>query len=381
MSGPSKFSEGSGHCACAQGSFGGSFGLAAGPKCTKCSYDLAYHSIGTQGTGITPLRSADPSPSTTQIVEGQAALRREPRIGYAPCVYFSPLLLQPFSNTYPPVSASQLTAYHDLYSRIRGAELTLDLCSAPGEETKIPFPFWGNQCPVRFHLREGCFTYMGREIFTDLYNSIQSFERALDFRKIYLSGTSGYGKSYLLAALACLLIKEDKRVVYLPDCRAMLEDFGGYLTSSLLLCFANSGARQLEVKACGEDVQRLIGFCKRLANYGESLTLIVDQYDALDWEEPGVGEIANEHKEKIDLWIRNIAYHHAIVKGASASYKAAAHMKEKQVKDIKIGVYGGYTKVSDSHLRWASVNPLTHGPERDGFVVDDTRGDFANDPY
>ena len=113
------------------------------------------------------------------------------------------------------------------------------------------------------------------------------------FYKAYLSGTSGYRKSHLLASLTCLLIKEGKRAVHITNCRVVLRDFGGYVALSLLLCFANPGVRQIEVLACDEDVLRLISCCNRLAQDGEKLILIVSKYNALDWEDPGVDDTAN----------------------------------------------------------------------------------------
>lgn len=46
-------------------------------------------------------------------------------------------------------------------------------------------------------------------------------------------------ESHMLAALACLLTKDGRRVVYLPDCRSMLRGPEWYLRSALLLAFAD----------------------------------------------------------------------------------------------------------------------------------------------
>ena len=48
-------------------------------------------------------------------------------------------------------------------------------------------------------------------------------------RKLLLHGTAGFGKSHIVAALVCLLIKQGRLVVYLPDCKVMLKDRVDYL--------------------------------------------------------------------------------------------------------------------------------------------------------
>jgi hypothetical protein len=55
-------------------------------------------------------------------------------------------------------------------------------------------------------------------------------------------GTDGYGKFHILAALACLLVRQKETVVYLPDCRAMLREPLEYLRNALLFAFADSSS-------------------------------------------------------------------------------------------------------------------------------------------
>jgi len=42
------------------------------------------------------------------------------------------------------------------------------------------------------------------------------------YTSLYTYGTMGYGKSYTLSVLACLLYRQGERVVFIPDCRAMI---------------------------------------------------------------------------------------------------------------------------------------------------------------
>jgi DNA replication protein DnaC len=79
---------------------------------------------------------------------------------------------------------------------------------------------------------------MGRERFArslKAFSIVQgnSFQR----QAVYVYGGKGYGKSYILAALACLLVRTGTRVVYIPDCRAWLLNPLSYLRSCHRLRF------------------------------------------------------------------------------------------------------------------------------------------------
>jgi hypothetical protein len=77
-------------------------------------------------------------------------------------------------------------------------------------------------------------------------------------RAIYVYGTRGYGKSHMLAALACLLVRQGERVVYLPDCFAMLHDPLEYLQLALLFTIRNVSSRE-QICRC-ETVEALAIF-------------------------------------------------------------------------------------------------------------------------
>lgn len=75
----------------------------------------------------------------------------------------------------------------------------------------------------RFSIKQGTFQYMPREKFEALAKEIGNLSRTA-YRKLFVYGTIGYGKSHILAAMTCFLIRQGKRVVYLPDCRAMIKN-------------------------------------------------------------------------------------------------------------------------------------------------------------
>jgi hypothetical protein len=243
------------------------------------------------------------------------------------------------------VTVAEFADYKDLFSGIKTANVSLDSCSDPGQISDLPFPFLGGPYPKeRFPLKGHCFRYMGREKFAALREGILDFEEDDGYRKLYLYGTIGYGKSYMLAALACLLIKEGKRVVFLPDCRGMLENHGRYLTSALLLCFGDSPIQQREIKSCRRDPNKLIELCAQLSDNRILLYFVIDQYNALDLEEENKDSIGNDVKRDVRKWLDMITFSHCTIKSASANYKAAMHMQQKHRNEMDIAVYGGFTK-------------------------------------
>ena len=76
----------------------------------------------------------------------------------------------------------------------------------------MPFPFVGNILPTeRFKVtKDGYWKYMGREIFTELLNMVDTL-KTNPVAGLWLYGTIGYGKSHILAALACYLIAAGER--------------------------------------------------------------------------------------------------------------------------------------------------------------------------
>lgn len=67
---------------------------------------------------------------------------------------------------------------------------------------------------------------MGRKRFKAIYDAIDSLIKepavsSRESRSLTVYGPAGSGKSCILAALACLLVKQGKFVVYIPNCEAL----------------------------------------------------------------------------------------------------------------------------------------------------------------
>jgi hypothetical protein len=112
--------------------------------------------------------------------------------------------------------------------------------SNPKKIISLPFPFLGERKPVeRFSINDGKFRYMGRKMFDDVLDIIERLKIGDGYMDCFVYGTIGYGKSYILATIACFLLRTGKRVVYLPDCRELAKKPENYIKLALILAYTD----------------------------------------------------------------------------------------------------------------------------------------------
>ena len=85
------------------------------------------------------------------------------------------------------------------------------------------------------------FEYMGRSRFHELQRLIESEDFLYASESLYL-WTSGSGKSHLLVALGYHLIREGKRVNYIPDCSTLHLGPAEHIWKALKFAFYDSAA-------------------------------------------------------------------------------------------------------------------------------------------
>jgi energy-coupling factor transporter ATP-binding protein EcfA2 len=234
----------------------------------------------------------------------------------------------------------------DLYDSIQKLSEDPADYADPSRAVSLPFPST-NEVPPRFNLSgDGLFSYIGREMFTIVWETWLKIKADTRHRQaIYVYGTNGYGKSHILAALACLLIRKKEKVVYLPDCRAMLQEPLEYLRNALLFAFANSSFSDHRDWICEcEDIESLAQFCRR---YKGRLCFIIDQLNALDPEPKGEDDIPDHRKFRLNELLRRISAGHVLITSASANHKSAKHMASQDTGDQKIPLLGGMTMVRE----------------------------------
>ena len=157
----------------------------------------------------------------------------------------------------------------------------------------------------------------------------------------------GYGKSHILAALACLLIRKGERVVYIPDWRAMLRRPLTYLQHAFLMAFPDTDSAVYThwVSRCA-TYEELISLCDHYRGMKGQLCFIVDQFYAFDEESSGDDYVTNENQKQLLTVVNELSAQHILITSASANHRTAKHMAAKQTDDQKIALLGGMTPVS-----------------------------------
>ena len=215
-----------------------------------------------------------------------------------------------------------------------------EVYSNPKKFLPLPFPFLGERKPVeRFSINDDDkFMYMGRKKFFNVLDNINKLKRGCGFMDCFIYGTIGYGKSYILATIVCLLLRTGKRVVYLPDCRELAKDLEDYIKLALILAYTDNIEKINEISAC-KTTNDIVAFCES----SELLYFIVDQMNALDY--CNNTEIVKVKKVTILDVLNRMTSEHYYVKSSSANNESALYLIQKQTNDRKIELYGGFDEV------------------------------------
>jgi hypothetical protein len=239
-----------------------------------------------------------------------------------------------------------------LHAKLQNVNSDPGWYSNPCNKDTLPFPFLYTRLPQdRFALSSSSstFEFMGRERFSDVWKEINAMVQGIGFPQLYIHGTMGYGKSHILAALACLLARTGRPTVYIPDCRQAAADPLPYIQSALLCTFTGplwSARRDLIRSLMSTD--DVLNFCRGLAKTNR-LYFIVDQINALESEAPEKDQLTNAQKEALRKLLSQLYIGHYSVTSSSANYRTAMHMHQKQTGETKIEMMGGFSEVRMAH--------------------------------
>ena len=209
----------------------------------------------------------------------------------------------------------------------------------------LPFPAVYRSLPERFTMSGNEeWNYIPREKFQDLLTGVLELI-ATPRAGLWLFGTIGYGKSHLLAALVCYLSVTGYRVVYIPDCRACLENPFGYVQAAMALCWAGSPSLLAEIMALKtrDDISRF--FARQPAGV-KPIIFVIDQMNALEPASPASAESArNGEKIGLESWLKECSSWHKRVYSSSANYTSYLESLKKQMNLIRVNAFGGLTPV------------------------------------
>ena len=192
---------------------------------------------------------------------------------------------------------------------------------------------------------------MGRSKFGELASRMEHADFVEGIENLYLYGTFGSGKSHILAALACKLIREGERVVYVPDCATLLDDFEWAIRTALCCAFYDSPL--LETIESALDFDALLRFWRQQ----RKLYFIVDQLNAL--ELGGRHASLDEVKEKVTQRLHQMRIHHKYIFSASANEKSDVQANMKQGGITVIRFLGGMSKVCNA-FKYYPIYYITH---------------------
>lgn len=219
--------------------------------------------------------------------------------------------------------------------------------SSPATQTNLPFPFVGDSLPGRFKYDgdHSYWNYMGREKFTELLGAVNQLETT-SLKGYLFYGTIGYGKSHLLAALACYLIATGKRVVYLPDCRDCAWNPVTYIRAAMLLTWGGPDDSVIRESITALNTMKSISnFFGRQSN----VLFIVDQLNSLEKDankDPFKDTLSDEMKDHTYGWIMKCVSRHKYIFSASANNQNRGWRQGRVNNTDEILVYNGFSAVS-----------------------------------
>lgn len=213
--------------------------------------------------------------------------------------------------------------------------------SDPSKLHSLPFPSLHQVQKNRFNFnKQGFFTYIGREKFSKIVDVVNKGDSV----KLNIYGTIGYGKSHILAALACYFTRMGRPVFYIPDSAALVSKFIISVTEAFLLACAHPSRRHhwpeiLKIRSV-EDAIRFSDVTH------EDFVYIVDQFDAVDVKKSGSRSDDRVITVAHSLEAIAAARHRRVVI-ESASPNSRSYVKLTQTRgDENLFLFGGMSDVS-----------------------------------
>jgi hypothetical protein len=238
----------------------------------------------------------------------------------------------------------------DVLTRTHCAAIHKAIKAMPDKNLSDPSTFTDLPCPSPLSLPYQCFAskdinsithfkYMGRSQFHELQKRIENENFLAGSETLYLCGTSGSGKSHLLAALVYHLVREGKRVFYIPDCRSLITDPEQTMWDAFHFAYYNSPVLETIGHRDNVDVKRLIRCLAR------DVYIIVDQVNALEFTE---NDCLKEKKVQVSDWLDILNNRHRYIFTSSSADDEVSNREacKKQYGISVIPTFGGMSLVS-----------------------------------
>ncbi|KAM6502225.1 hypothetical protein JOM56_002202 [Amanita muscaria] len=226
---------------------------------------------------------------------------------------------------------TRCTAIHEAIKALDDLDL-----SNPLTFKILPFPSLLSMPTQRFEQKEingiDHFEYMGRSHFHELQERVKNRNFLRGSESLYLYGTSGSGKSHLLAALVYHLVRKGERVIYIPDCSVLYLDPAQVIWTALNFAFYDSAVLGTIDR---HSVDAMIHFMSK----HQDLYVIVDQVNAL--ETTGIDD---NMKAQARALLGTMRFKHRYIFSASANENSNREADRKQSRISVFRIFGGMTK-------------------------------------
>jgi hypothetical protein len=223
-----------------------------------------------------------------------------------------------------------------IYGAIKAMPDNLDL-STPSTFIALPFP---SPLPMPYHRFQSKeidgidhFEYMGRSQFHEFQKRLENKTFLKGYESLYLYGTSGSGKSHLLAALVYHLVREGKRVFYIPDCSSLLLEPAKTMRAAYHFAFYDT-----PVLGPIGDPDNVI----RLLKDDKAVYIIVDQMNTLEVTQD---DSLKERKALVIRWLDSLRFNHRYIFSASANEISNRDAVRKQSGISVFPMFGGMSLV------------------------------------
>eukprot|EP01137_Pigoraptor_chileana_P024198 Opistho-2@91743 len=267
----------------------------------------------------------------------------------------------------PPIhSASDVPEkIRALREAIGKAALTEDILKDPAVCSEIPFPSVSGN-PVRFDVKSGNFAFFGREKIVSLLEKMRLLASGKfikvrgnggNTQHMNVYGSSGYGKSFLLAAAVTLLLREGHRVVFIANAKTLLKS-PPLKEFREAFCVAYP-----ELIDAIFECDEIIDIANTVVKSKGPYLLVVDQMNALELSAAG-GQGATALQIRESIVSLKLACS-AAVWGYSANNENAKSFYDKQRDEHDFLCYGGLSETEfkawcDRHIPVATRAPAVH---------------------
>lgn len=208
------------------------------------------------------------------------------------------------------------------------SQTTLDGLHESGTWTKLPYPSIWHRLPQRVEVCADYYNsvhghewrYMGRARFAEIEAALAAhFSRSVKGH-FWLSGTMGWGKSVCMTALVVkLLARSERRIIYIPDARILVENPTMGMKLAMTVAWANDeeAIRKIAHLESTEAIEKFFG------SQHIKCIVIVDQYNSLDTSSfshrRNIDTIENPAKTVVRYWLHRLATSHQLILCSSAN--------------------------------------------------------------